>query len=41
MTKKTRRKIDAALEAKIALRGSPEPDLCLEEATAGTGGPGL
>ncbi len=52
--KKTRRKIDAALKAKIALealreqatvadlahalRGSPEPDLCLEEAAAGERG---
>jgi hypothetical protein len=24
-----------------ALRGSPEPDLCVEEATSGTGGAGL
>ena len=55
--KKTRRKIDAALKAKIALealreqatvadlapalRGSPEPDLCLEEAAAGERGAGL
>ena len=52
MTRKTRRKVDAALKAKIALegdggrsgaalRGAPEPDLCVEEATSGTGGPGL
>ena len=55
--KKTRRKIDAALKAKIALealreqatvadlalrlRGSPEPDLRLEEAAAGQRGAGV
>src|SRR5271166_5359748 len=54
MTKKTRRRIDAGLKAKIALealreqgdgyrpgsalRGPSEPDLRLEEATAGSGG---
>ncbi len=53
MTQRTRRKIDAALKAKIALEavreqasvadlaqryeGSPQPDLCVEEAAAGAG----
>jgi transposase len=50
MTKKTRRRIDAGLKAKIALealreqatvvdlaqRGPSQPDLCLEEAAAGS-----
>ena len=54
--KKTRRKIDAGLKAKIALdaagavdgggsvatvRGPPEPNLRMEEAAAGAGGPSL
>ena len=53
---KTRRKIDAALKAKIALEAVREQatvadlaqryevhpnHLCVEEATSGTGGPGL
>ena len=53
---KTRRKIDAALKAKIALeavregdggrfsaalRGTSEPDLCVEEAPAGARGAGV
>ena len=57
MTKKTRRRIDAGLKAKIALEAlreqatvvdlaqryevHPSPDLCLEEAAAGSGGAGL
>jgi hypothetical protein len=57
MTRRTRRKIDAALKAKIALealreeatvpvigsalRGPPDPGLCVEEAAAGPGGAGV